>query len=457
MPLNQIDAFMQAISGQESGGNYQARNPRTGAYGRFQILPSNWPSWSREVFGRVVPRTQSNQNRVAKHKMTQYYRNYGSWDLVAAAWFGGPGAASALKRGDRSVLSRSDGHWTIGKYISEMRKSMQRNINRQPPMYDPSNNRTQPPSVTVPKGPVGYDGNQSFAFYDNLFGSVGRTGRGLVPTETHEELGDDQIGNGIIMAMEEMAKAQTEDGVIDDVDNIAPIFDDADLDEEQILSFDPENQAPVDTPASQVIEDPSQLSPQPGTDPTENPDWWQPLDPLETPFDPSSQSTIMAFQELGQNRALGMLGDTGIPSGAEADFIPPREVASPKQYKKMGGAPGFKAVEIGKRYLGIPYLWGGTNPKKGLDCSGLMQLIFRQMGVNLPRVSRDQARQGKRVASLSQAQPGDLLAYSSARVGGAIGHIAMYVGNGMMLEAPRTGLNVRIVKARNPTVIRRVL
>ncbi|HCB04016.1 MAG TPA: lytic transglycosylase [Nocardioides bacterium] len=112
-----------------------------------------------------------------------------------------------------------------------------------------------------------------------------------------------------------------------------------------------------------------------------------------------------------------------------------------------------KVVQEARKYLGIPYLWGGTDPEKGLDCSGLVQLVYGNLGIDLPRVSRDQAKVGTAVPSLDDAQPGDLLAFGSP-----VHHIAIYIGGGKMIEAPRTGLDVRVTDVyETPTAIRRVL
>lgn len=89
MPTITIDQFMDALSGQESGGDYDAQNSRTGAYGRFQILPSNWPSWSAEAGIPGAPPTPENQERVARYKLQQYYDRYGNWEDVAAVWYSG--------------------------------------------------------------------------------------------------------------------------------------------------------------------------------------------------------------------------------------------------------------------------------------------------------------------------------------------------------------------------------
>lgn len=114
---------------------------------------------------------------------------------------------------------------------------------------------------------------------------------------------------------------------------------------------------------------------------------------------------------------------------------------------------GEQAVAIAKKYLGVKYRWGGTDPRTGLDCSGLTQLVYGQLGVNLPRVSGDQARAGTKVDTLSRAKQGDLVFFGSP-----VHHVGIYLGDGMMLDAPRTGKPVQIRKVyETPSAIRRVL
>lgn len=118
-----------------------------------------------------------------------------------------------------------------------------------------------------------------------------------------------------------------------------------------------------------------------------------------------------------------------------------------------GSGSGDAVVAAAERYLGVPYVWGGTDPQKGLDCSGLVQRAYADLGVDLPRVSRDQAKVGTPVASLADARPGDLLAFGSP-----VHHIGIYVGDGKMIEAPRPGLSVRVTELYDtPSAIRRVL
>ncbi len=93
-----------------------------------------------------------------------------------------------------------------------------------------------------------------------------------------------------------------------------------------------------------------------------------------------------------------------------------------------------------------------------MDCSGLVQLVYKQLGFDLPRLSADQARQGTPVASMAEAKPGDLIAWDNSSRNNGADHIAIYVGNGKMIEAPRTGLDIRLVDVPStPDYIRRIL
>lgn len=118
-----------------------------------------------------------------------------------------------------------------------------------------------------------------------------------------------------------------------------------------------------------------------------------------------------------------------------------------KMVSARSGGTGNKAQDIinfARGFLGTPYKWGGTGPL-GFDCSGLLQYVFKHFGVNLPRVSYQQANAGTRV-SADQAQAGDIWFIDNSPRNNGADHIALYIGDGLILEAPRTGLNVRIRK-----------
>jgi len=95
--------------------------------------------------------------------------------------------------------------------------------------------------------------------------------------------------------------------------------------------------------------------------------------------------------------------------------------------------------------IGWPYVWGGESEEEGgYDCSGLMQYAFAQAGIRLPRVAADQARAGW-IIPYSKARPGDLLIWANDPTApGYISHIALYIGNGKMVAAPRRGTVVQI-------------
>ncbi|MFC3882401.1 NlpC/P60 family protein [Bacillus songklensis] len=96
-----------------------------------------------------------------------------------------------------------------------------------------------------------------------------------------------------------------------------------------------------------------------------------------------------------------------------------------------------KVIATAKQYLGVPYVWGGTTPS-GFDCSGFTQNVFRSVGINLPRASRDQQNVGTRI-SLNEVQPGDLVFRGNPAY-----HVGIYIGGGQYMHAPQTGDVVKI-------------
>jgi cell wall-associated NlpC family hydrolase len=121
-------------------------------------------------------------------------------------------------------------------------------------------------------------------------------------------------------------------------------------------------------------------------------------------------------------------------------------------------ATGQEVMADAQKYLGVPYLWGGTYPTQGLDCSGLVQDVYSDVGISLPRTSQEQATVGTPVSSLAEAQPGDLVFFpGSDGTVSAPGHVGIYIGNGEMIDAPHTGAEVRVEPVGDPTAIRRVL
>jgi peptidoglycan DL-endopeptidase CwlO len=116
------------------------------------------------------------------------------------------------------------------------------------------------------------------------------------------------------------------------------------------------------------------------------------------------------------------------------------------------GVTGDAVVQDAKEYLGVPYVWGGES-MSGIDCSGLVQAAYGDLGITLPRVAEDQARMGTAVPSLAQAQPGDLLTFGDPAY-----HIAIYLGDNKLIESPEPGKTVHVTDVyQTPTSIRRIL
>lgn len=103
---------------------------------------------------------------------------------------------------------------------------------------------------------------------------------------------------------------------------------------------------------------------------------------------------------------------------------------------------GQQVVEVAKRYIGTPYVYGGSSPS-GFDCSGFVKYVYSQFGVNLNRVAAAQASNGYAVSS-SAMMPGDIICFANYGGGGYIGHVGIYVGDGNFIHSPRTGYTVRI-------------
>ena len=159
---------------------------------------------------------------------------------------------------------------------------------------------------------------------------------------------------------------------------------------------------------------------------------------------------------LGSTIAPGLAADGGDPFAPDKTGDP---LAAPKA---AAGAPGQnmaaptgstsmrdKVIATAMQQLGTPYSWGGGGMSgasrgfaqgagiTGFDCSSLMMYAFGKNGYNLPRVSFQQLKQGSRT-SVSSLSPGDLVGWGDGH------HVALYIGGGRILEAPRTGLSVRV-------------
>lgn len=106
-------------------------------------------------------------------------------------------------------------------------------------------------------------------------------------------------------------------------------------------------------------------------------------------------------------------------------------------------------VSYSKRFIGVPYVWGGTTPS-GFDCSGFVQYVYannKSYKIQLPRTTYDQINVGTSI-SKTNLQPGDLVFFGSAS---SPNHVGIYTGSNQFIEAPHTGANVKIDTLSNMT------
>jgi cell wall-associated NlpC family hydrolase len=139
----------------------------------------------------------------------------------------------------------------------------------------------------------------------------------------------------------------------------------------------------------------------------------------------------------GGSRTVGGTRGTGsAPAAGAYDPSPSSEAAVP--LSPAAATLAYDIVEAAVAAMGEPYRWGGTTTEGGFDCSGLVWYAYTTHGVNLPRVSREQARAGRAVAAdVAALAPGDILLF--AERGSAVTHVGLFIGNGRFIHATESG------------------
>ncbi len=113
------------------------------------------------------------------------------------------------------------------------------------------------------------------------------------------------------------------------------------------------------------------------------------------------------------------------------------------------GPRAREALAEARKYLGTPYQWGGESPETGFDCSGLVQWAYAKAGIQIPRVTDQQIlASGATKVGRKHLLPGDLVFFRDAS--GYVHHVGMSLGGDRFIEAPRTGLKVRISSLKDP-------
>lgn len=151
-------------------------------------------------------------------------------------------------------------------------------------------------------------------------------------------------------------------------------------------------------------------------------------------------------EERRRKEQEAMLAESGGDSGSE-DTTPKTETPTPTS---SGGGKGQDIANFACKFIGNPYVAGGTSLTNGADCSGFVMAVYQNFGISLPRSSYSQSTAGKGV-SYSDARPGDVIYYG--------GHVGIYIGNGQIVHASteRTGIKITSATYRNIITVRRIV
>lgn len=163
-----------------------------------------------------------------------------------------------------------------------------------------------------------------------------------------------------------------------------------------------------------------------------------------------------AAKKAAEEAAAKKAADEAAAKEAAAEKAEKAEKAAEKQSVAASSARqavANLAISLAGR---TRYVYGGTNPATGVDCSGFSQYVLRRAaGVSVSRTSSEQSTQGRTVG-INEAQPGDLVFYAK---GGRINHVAVYIGGGKVVSAssPRSGVKIVAWNYRNPVKIKNVM
>ena len=146
-------------------------------------------------------------------------------------------------------------------------------------------------------------------------------------------------------------------------------------------------------------------------------------------------TAVIVYGTSGSWRKVSVAGKTG--------YVPKQYVYVGTKAPSLTGSTyekGQTVAEFAQRFVGNPYVWGGTDLNRGADCSGFIGSIYRSFGYKLPRSSSELRSAGRKV-SYSQKQPGDIICYN--------GHVAMYIGNGKIVHASSRKTGIKISQRAN--------
>lgn len=157
---------------------------------------------------------------------------------------------------------------------------------------------------------------------------------------------------------------------------------------------------------------------------------WQGMQPGEAAQEVEASAFPLRYNQR-EAMAAHLVGAEGNVATGSCQNLPPNaELAS-------------RAISFAQSQLGKPYVWGAAGPE-AFDCSGLVQQAWHAAGIEIPKFSNSQYLRGGSPVPVNQAQPGDLVFWGYGRDPHAVHHVAMYLGDNKVLQAPQPGQNVEV-------------
>jgi len=148
------------------------------------------------------------------------------------------------------------------------------------------------------------------------------------------------------------------------------------------------------------------------------------------------------FGDFATRESARRTAEEMMAAGVIREFyiVRPEDHAVSRADVKGDGYLRGQLVATARRFVGVPYTWGGTSAERGFDCSGLAMVVYKLNGLNLPRVSRQQYQRGDLVAR-KELKEGDLVFFDT-QGRGQVSHVGVYIGTGRFIHAPGRGKKV---------------
>jgi cell wall-associated NlpC family hydrolase len=144
-----------------------------------------------------------------------------------------------------------------------------------------------------------------------------------------------------------------------------------------------------------------------------------------------------SVSDHADKRAPVAFSPTAPARTASDPWFPIAEFAAPRRRKTLKHSLGVRVADYAKRFLGTRYLYGGSSPSDGFDCSGFVRYVYAHFGVSLAHSSYAQFTRGSSIDQRA-LKPGDLVFFDD------LGHVGIYIGNGRFIHAPHSGTHIGI-------------